>query len=193
LKKYLLVLSIWLFLPSFTPVQAPGPSAAIQADIDKVLEVLRDKNLSEKDKREKILAFYRQMFDEEELAKRTLGANWRKLNPAQQQEFSHLYRRVLERAYMNKILSYKDQRVVVTREVTFSKNLAEVFTKVITASQEVPINYRVILVDGTWKIYDVVIENVSLILNYRSQFDSILARDSPARMLEILRKKVEEK
>jgi phospholipid transport system substrate-binding protein len=193
LRKYLLGWSIWIFILSASPGYAAGPSATIQADIDKVLEVLRDKNLNEKDKREKILAFYRQMFDEEELSKRTLGANWRKLNPAQQQEFAHLYRQVLEKAYMNKILSYKDQRVVVTREVPFSKNLAEVFTKVITASQEISINYRVILVDGTWKIYDVVIENVSLILNYRSQFDSILARDPPARMLEILRKKVEEK
>jgi phospholipid transport system substrate-binding protein len=192
-KKYLLGLSILVFLLFTVPAQAAGPAATIQADIDKVLEVLRDKNLSEEAKREKILAFYRQMFDEEELSRRTLGANWRKLDPSQQKEFAQLYRQVLERAYMNKILSYKDQKVVVTREITFSQNLAEVFTKVITASQEVPINYRVILVDGNWKIYDVVIENVSLILNYRSQFDSILAKNPPARMLEILRKKVEEK
>jgi phospholipid transport system substrate-binding protein len=71
-----------------------------------------------------------------------------------------------------------------------SNNQAEVQTKVLTSSKEIPIFYKVILKDGTWKVYDVVVENVSLVRNYRSQFNSILAKNTPDQLLEILRKKV---
>ena len=71
-----------------------------------------------------------------------------------------------------------------------SNNQAEVQTKVITSSKEIPIFYKVILKDGIWKVYDVVVENVSLVQNYRSQFNSILAKNTPDQLLEILRKKV---
>ncbi len=71
-----------------------------------------------------------------------------------------------------------------------SGNMAEVRTKVITASKEIPIFYRVILKDGAWKVYDVSIENVSLVQNYRTQFNDILAKNTPEQLLEILRKKV---
>jgi phospholipid transport system substrate-binding protein len=71
-----------------------------------------------------------------------------------------------------------------------SSNQAEVQTKIITSSKEIPIFYRVILKDDSWKVYDVVVENVSLVQNYRSQFNSILAKNTPEQLLEILRKKV---
>jgi phospholipid transport system substrate-binding protein len=71
-----------------------------------------------------------------------------------------------------------------------SENQAEIQTKIVTASKEIPIYYRMILKDGKWKIYDVVVENVSLVQNYRTQFNDILAKDPPEKLLEILRKKV---
>jgi phospholipid transport system substrate-binding protein len=193
MKKYFLGLSILVFLLFPLPAQAAEPLAAVQAEVNKVLDVLRDKTLSTEAKKEKLRDLYSEMFDEVELARRTLGANWKKLNPAQQEEFVRLYRQVLEKAYINKILSYTDQKIVFSRASMLSDNLAEVQTKIITSSQEIPLNYRVFLKDGTWKVYDVVIENVSLILNYRSQFESILAKNTPEQLLEILRKKVKEK
>ena len=141
-------------------------------------------------KKEKLEAIYEQMFDEVELSRRTLGGNWKKLNPAQQQEFIQLYRQILEKAYIDKILSYTNEKIVFSKENMLSNNQAEVQTKVITSSKEIPIFYRVILKDGTWKVYDVVVENVSLVQNYRSQFNSILAKNTPDQLLEILRKKV---
>jgi len=193
MKKYFLGLSILVFLLFPLPAQAAEPLAAVQAEVNKVLDVLRDKTLSTEAKKEKLRDLYSEMFDEVELARRTLGANWKKLNPAQQEEFVRLYRQVLEKAYINKILTYTDQKIVFSRASMLSDNLAEVQTKIITSSQEIPLNYRVFLKDGTWKVYDVVIENVSLILNYRSQFESILAKNTPEQLLEILRKKVQEK
>jgi phospholipid transport system substrate-binding protein len=130
------------------------------------------------------------MFDEVELSRRSLGNNWNKLNNDQRQEFVKLFEQVLEKAYADKILAYTDEKIEFTKESMISSNLAEVRTKVITASREIPITYRVILKNGAWKVYDVVIENVSLVQNYRTQFNDILAKNSPEQLLEILRKKV---
>src|SRR4030066_158947 len=141
-------------------------------------------------KKEKLEAIYEQMFDGVELSMRTLGKNWTKLNPAQQQEFIQLYRQILEKAYIDKILSYTNEKIVFSKENMLSNNQAEIQTNVITSSQEIPIFYKVILKDGIWKVYDVVVENVSLVQNYRSQFNSILAKNTPDQLLEILRKKV---
>lgn len=189
IKLFVLLSTFILFL--FTlPSYAGTPLNTIETNVNKVLEILREKNLKEEIKKEKLRVIYGQMFDEVELARRTLARNWGKLNSAQQQEFVRLYRQVLEKAYIDKILSYTNERIVFFKESLLSKNQAEVYTKIVTSSKEIPILYRVILKDNTWKIYDVVVENVSLVQNYRSQFNSILANQTPDQMLEILQKKV---
>jgi phospholipid transport system substrate-binding protein len=99
---------------------------------------------------------------------------------------------VLEKAYIDKILSYTDEKVVFDKETMLAENQAEVQTRIVTSSKEIPISYRVILKDGTWKVYDVIVEGVSLVQNYRTQFSDILAKNSPKELLEILRKKVKE-
>jgi len=187
-----------LMLSLFTlPVYAGAPLDTVQANVNKVFDVLRDPKLkgdsAKEIKKEKLRIIYGQMFNEVELARRTLARNWNELNPAQQQEFIRLFRQVLENAYIDKILSYTNEKTVFSREIMPSTEQAEVQTKIITSSREIPIFYRVILKDGVWKVYDVVVENVSLVQNYRSQFKSILANHTPDQMLEILRKKVQEK
>lgn len=194
MKRYFIGLSILMFFLSTLPVYAGAPLDTAQANVNKVLDVLRDSKLKGESakgiKKEKLEAIYEQMFDGVELSKRTMGGNWTKLNPAQQKEFTQLYRQILEKAYIDKILSYTNEKIVFSKENMLSNNQAEVQTKVITSSKEIPISYRVILKDGTWKVYDVVIENVSLVQNYRSQFNSILAKNTPDQLLEILREKV---
>jgi phospholipid transport system substrate-binding protein len=189
-----LVLSI--FFLAVLPVYAGAPLDMVQTNVNKVLEVLRDPKLKDesakKIKREKLEVIYEQMFDEVELSRRTLGANWNKLNTSQQQEFTQLYRQVLEKAYIDKILSYTNEKIVFPKENMLANNQAEVQTKVVTASKEIPIFYRVIQKNGAWKVYDVVVENVSLVQNYRSQFNDILGKNKPDQLLEILRKKVKD-
>ena len=176
------------------PAYAGAPLEKVQANVNKVLDVLSDPTLkaesAKKTKKEKLEAIYEQMFNEVELSRRTLGVNWNKLNNPQQQEFIQLYRQVLEKAYIDKILSYSNEKIVFAKETSLASNQAEVQTKVITSSKEIPIFYRVILENGAWKVYDVVVENVSLVQNYRSQFNEILAKNTPDQLLEILRKKV---
>lgn len=194
MKRQVIGFGILIFFLSTLPVYAGAPLATVQANVNKVLDVLRNPKLKGEPakgiKKEKLEAIYEQMFDEVELSMRTMGRNWKKLNSAQQKEFVQLYRQILEKSYIDKILSYTNEKIVFPKESMLSNNQAEVQTNVITSSKVIPIFYRVILKGGIWKVYDVIIENVSLVQNYRSQFNSILAKNTPDQLLEILRKKV---
>jgi phospholipid transport system substrate-binding protein len=194
MKRLFVGLSILMLFLISLPVYAGAPLDAVKINADKVLDILRDPKLkaasAKEMKKDKLRAVYVNMFDEVELSRRSLGMNWNKLNTAQRQEFVKLFEQVLEKAYADRILSYTNEKIEFTKESMISGNLAEVRTKVITASKEIPIYYRVILKNGAWKVYDVTIENVSLVQNYRTQFSDILAKNTPEQLLEILRKKV---
>ena len=196
MKKQLAVLSILILFVFSMPVYAGAPMATVEANVKKVLDVLRDPKLKgpavKEAKKEKLRVIYKGMFDEIEFSKRTLARNWTKLNAAQQKEFVDLFEQVLEKAYIDKILDYTNEKVDFYKENVISDNQAEIQTKVVTASKEIPIFYRVTLKDGSWKVYDVVVENVSLVQNYRTQFNDILSNKTPDQLLEILRKKVKE-
>jgi phospholipid transport system substrate-binding protein len=175
------------------PVHAATPLETVQTEVNKVLDALRNKGLKESAKKETLRLVYKEMFDQVELARLSLGNNWNKLTEAQRQEFVELFQQVLEKAYADKILAYTDEKILYDREVPISKNRVGVQTRVITKSKEIPIIYRVVQEsDGTWKVYDVVVENVSLVMNYRSQFNDILAKNKPDELIDILRKKVKD-
>jgi phospholipid transport system substrate-binding protein len=196
MKKLFCAMSTLISLTLAVPGHAASPLETVQADVNKVLDVLRDPALKPESakeiKKERLVVIYEQMFDEIELSKRTLARNWNTLDMAQRQEFVQLFRQVLEKAYIDKILSYTNEKVVFDKQTILSANQAEVQTRIITASKEIPIFYRVIQKDGAWKVYDVIVEGVSLVQNYRTQFSEILTKNSPKELLEILRKKVKE-
>ncbi len=194
MKKLFIVWSILIILAFSVPVYAGVPMTTAENAVNKVLDVLRDPKLkspaSKEIKKEKLRIIYKDMFDEIEFSKRTLVRNWNKFSPAQRTEFVNLFEQVLENSYADKILDYTNERVVFYKENKLSDTQFEVQSKIITASKEIPIFYRMILKDGKWKVYDVVVENVSLVQNYRTQFNDILAKDKPEKLLETLRKKV---
>ena len=194
MKRSIVVLNIVILLLFSLPVYAGPPMDAVQLNVNKGLEVLRDPKLKAESareiKKEKLRLIYNSLFDDVELGKRTLSKNWNSLNVAQRQEFVKLFRQILEKAYVDKILDYSNEKIVFEKETMVSGTQAEVQTKIVTATKEIPISYRVLLKDGSWKVYDVVIENVSLVLNYRTQFNDILAKNKPEQLLEILRNKV---
>ena len=117
---------------------AGEPLNTVQTNVNKVLEILREKSLKTDAKKEKLRVIYGQMFDEVELSRRTLAQNWSKLNPDQQKEFVQLYQQVLEKAYADKILTYTNEKIAFTKESPLSKNQTEVQTKIITSSKEIP-------------------------------------------------------
>lgn len=183
-----------LILLCAAPLWAATPTQTVEATVNRVLDVLRDPQLkgpaAKEAKTQKLRVIYKEMFDEMEFSRRTLTRNWTKFTPDQRKEFVDLFEQVLEKSYLDKILDYSDEKIVFFKEAALSDKQAEVFSKIVTSSKEIPITYRVILKDGLWKVYDVVVENVSLVQNYRTQFHEILSGNPPEHLLEILRKKV---
>jgi phospholipid transport system substrate-binding protein len=194
--KRMMILSVFFIFCLIFPFQvhAEKPMEVVQSRVNVLLDVLRDPSLKAKStseiKEKKIWAIVDSIFDYKELSKRSLGRNWKKLNSAQQEEFTDLFRKLLGRVYMDRLVESKGPEVFFTKEILFSKNKAEVQSKVLTESNEIPIFYRMILKEDSWKVYDVSIEGVSLVRNYRSQFKSILKDKTPADLLQIMRKKV---
>jgi phospholipid transport system substrate-binding protein len=170
------------------------PLETVEGHLDKVREVLRDPSLkaesAKKAKKDRLRAISEKMFDFTELSKRTLAQNWSKFNPEQQKEFVDLYTSLLENAYANKIMAYTDEKIVFSKEIALTEKTVEVQSTVLRKNGDIPLYYRVILKDGVWRVYDIIIEGVSLINNYRSQFREILSDKPPESLLETLRKKV---
>lgn len=196
MKKNLSVLLL-IFLLIIPPLAYSAASSEMLKEyMNKVLEVLRNPDLKgepgRKVKREKIRSISEEVFDFTELSKRSLGQNWNKLNPDQQQEFIKLFKSLLETVYADKITSCTDERIIFKEEITLSEKTVEVPTVIVAKTSEIPINYRLLQEKGRWRIYDVVIEGVSLVNNYRTQFREILANKTPEALLDILRKKVDD-
>jgi phospholipid transport system substrate-binding protein len=190
LSSFILILFLSLPLASF----AGAPLDAVKGNVDKVLDVLRDPALKgesgKKTKKAKVRTISDQMFDFNELSRRTLGQNWTKLNAAQQKEFTELYKSILEDAYVDKIVTYTDEKILYNKENPLTEKTVEVQTTIVTKKADIPIFYRVIQKGPEWRVYDVVIEGVSLINNYRTQFREILTNKTPEALLDSLRKKV---
>ena len=190
------MIGIHLILLFIFPLQARAgvPFDTVRSHVDHVLEVLRDPNLRAESakvtQKKKIESIANNMFDFAELSKLTLGYNWKKLNDKQQGEFIALFRVILENAYMDRILAYTDEKVAFDKEIMIAENKTEVQSRIITSSAEIPIYYRMLRNNGNWKVYDVIIEGVSLIQNYRAQFKEILLKDPVEELLKIMRKKV---
>ncbi len=193
MKKLLVgfILLVLLIIPLH--VRAGVPFDTVKGHVNEVLRVLRDPALqgeaNKEARQKKVEAIADEMFDYVALSRLTLGRNWRKFNGDQKKEFVQLYRSILEKAYLDRILAYTDEKVTFGKETMLSDKKAEVQTHIITKSVEIPIYYRVYLKDGEWKVYDIIIEGISLVKNYRTQFREILANNPPEEVLEILRKK----
>ena len=194
MKKILVgaMLLAWLMVPLLA--FAGVPLDTVKANVNSVLDILRDPKLKgeagKKVKEQKIQAAAEKLFDFVELSKRTLGLNWNNFTPEQRKEFVHLFETILKDAYIEKITSYDNEPVNFTNEAPLSETTVEVSSVVVLkGGQQVPVNYRVIKKENDWRVYDVVIEGVSLINNYRTQFREILGNNPPEKLLESLRKK----
>ncbi|HEY1267955.1 MAG TPA: ABC transporter substrate-binding protein [Candidatus Binatia bacterium] len=150
--------------------------------VDKVFAIISDPALKpaakQQERREKLRQVIYPRFDFAEMAKRSLGPHWNRISPQQQQDFVRVFTGLLENAYAEQIEASEGEKVRYTRE-QIDGDSAEVFTKVITPKgEEVAINYKLHKVGSDWKAYDVIVENISLVNNYRSQFNRVLANAS---------------
>lgn len=174
---------------------AGAPTDAIKGVIDQVIDILNDPALKSPAQKERRRQLVKQnidrRFDYEEMAKRCLGASWRTLNAGQRAEFVPLFGELLEASYSDKILKYSGEKVSFVGE-RLDGEYAEVQTLLQRRNDKIPMNYRLLQHDGGWMVYDIVIEGVSLVSNYRSQFGHVISESSYAELLRRLRTKVNE-
>lgn len=193
MKRVLAAALVLILLAAPLAAGADTALSTVQTHVNGVLDVLRDPTLmgesKKKSRQDRIKAITGKMFDFTELSRRTLAQNWNGFSERQKKEFIELYKSVLEDNYIDKIMEYTDEKVLFRKESALSDKTAEVQSVVMTKKAEIPINYRAIRTDSGWKVYDVVVEGVSLVNNYRSQFREILINKTPDDLLEILRKK----
>lgn len=195
LSKLTLCLFITLTILIFSsqPLAAGEPTEEIRSAINQGIEILKNGKLDKKQQRAETINRLRKivypLFDFDEMAKRSLGSHWRRLDPTQQKQFVSAFTELLETTYADKIDLYEGQKVAYVGEAV-DKSYAQVETKVIGKNGEsYAVDYKLHRVDGKWKIYDVVAENISLINNYRSQFHRVIVNSS----FEELMKRMQEK
>jgi len=180
---------------------APAPSIAgeptdqVRGAIDRVLEILKKKDLQAKEKRAERRTLLREeiskAFDFDEMAKRSLGPAWRQRTPEERKEYVALFRQVLENSYLGKVEAYQGEKIRYVKDSVAEGRFATVETLIVTGKgQEIPLNYRLVKETSEWRVYDVVIEGISLVNNYRSQFGAILQKSSFQDLLARLREMV---
>lgn len=191
----LFFLSVCLSLLAAFPVNSFGgePTDQIRQTIDNVIKILNNKELKKPANRRKRSAMIRaeieKKFDFAEMAKRSLGIYWGKRTPAEQKEFVSLFSDLLEDTYIRKIERYKDERVTYVGERQ-EGSYATVKTEIIgTTGIETPVEYKIFKKRNKWDVYDIIVEGVSLVNNYRSQFGQILSSGSYEDLVNRIKKK----
>ncbi len=166
--------------------QISPPHAALKTSVVKILDFIKNPeynknkvartNLNEQIKKEVYT-----IFDFDEFAMRTAGPRWRTFNDSEKKDFSEAFAELLFATYLSRVDGYNGEKFSYVGEVSDAKKTRyEIRTVVVLKSgQSIPVAYRMLPKNGTWRVYDVIIENISLVQNYRSQFSSILANDSP--------------
>ena len=155
-----------------------APLEQIKSGVERATAVLNDSKLSSESKKSELRRALYPKFDFTEMAKRSLGSHWQRRTPEEQKEFVKLFTELIESSYMSNLDAYQGEKVVIAGEKQ-EQDVAQVDTKIITKKgEEFMVNYRLHQAGGDWKIYDVIIENISLVNNYRSQFNRVIAQSS---------------
>lgn len=195
LRKWATIVGLGTFLfvgPEKARLWASGPGEQIKTTVDQVLEVLKDPKLQgdgkKTERREKLRQLILPRFDFAEMGKRALGNNWNRY-PDKQQEFVTAFKQLLEETYADQIEAAKGDKVVYLNERA-EKDYAEVDTKVISSKgEETPMTYKLHPVDSEWKVFDIVVENISIVNNYRSQFNRVLTNASVDELIQRMKDK----
>lgn len=191
LKRITLFSTAALFLAS---AALANPIEDVKKTVDEVVHIVADKEMkkNEAKRRQALKKAISTIFDYSEMAKRSLGKHWNVRTAAEKKQFSELFATLLENSYAGKIESYNNEKIVYIKEI-LEEDYAEVKSKVVTAARdEFTLDYRLFKQNGKWMVYDVIIEGVSLVSNYRSQFNKIITANGYARLVEKLQSKSEE-
>jgi phospholipid transport system substrate-binding protein len=191
------LLSGLVLVGAASTVWSGEPQEKVRETIDAVLAVLQDTSLQGPEntgqRREKMRQAVFQRFGFEEMAQRALAQHWSKRTSAEKKEFVTLFGELLERSYINKIESYTGEQTIRYINETIDKDYASVRTEIVVKRDaNVEVEYKLLRRDGSWQIYDIIIEGVSLVNNYRTQFHNIVSQESYEALVKKLKVKLEQ-
>jgi phospholipid transport system substrate-binding protein len=198
-------LGVWILLGSLELfgtimcAEAGEPLEKIRQTVDDVVTVLSDEALKAperaEERRTKIRQAVFQRFSFDEMAQRALAQHWRKRTPEERKEFVAVFSDLLERSYIDKVESYGGgkQNILYTKETIDKDGFASVRSEIVNArDMNVEVEYRLLQRDGDWTVYDVVIEGVSLVNNYRTQFNKIITESSYENLVKQMKLKLDQ-
>ena len=194
LNRYFMILAVGLSL-AFAPVVSSAESSALDAvrtSVEAILDILKKGDALDKAARRSAMETeIGKRFDFRAMAQRTLATNWKKASDAEKQEFTDLFSQLIQSSYVGKLEAYTNETVeYVAEKVKGRKALVETLIK--TASVDIPLNYKMYSKDGNWLVYDVIIEGVSLISNYRSSYQTIVKQEGFDGLMAKMKAKIKE-
>jgi len=197
MARALVTLAVALALLTARDAAAGPPTDQLRGSIDLVLKTLTDPELKKEAntarRRATIRSIANEIFDFAEISQRSLGRHWQARTPAEREEFARIFGDLLENAYISKIESYSGEKIQYLGDAT-DGDQATVKTRIVTKQgTEIPVDYRMLLKDDRWRAYDVNIEGVSLVANYRTQFNAIIQRTGYPDLVAKLRAKQAER
>ncbi|MDP7552744.1 MAG: ABC transporter substrate-binding protein [Nitrospinaceae bacterium] len=184
---------VFMVILAWDPVFAVASQVTedVKDTIDKVIKIVGREDLKDNQeaRRQALREVIDQRFNYHQMVRRALAKNWRDRSDQERREFTGLFKKLLENSYASKLESYSDETINYTDEVIKGR-YALVKTEVVRKANTIAVDYKLINGDGVWKIYDFVIEGVSMVRNYRSQFSKIIRKDSYEALVRRLTEKV---
>ena len=186
-----LVAALTLSMSSLCQAETSSPKVEIQKTLDSIIATVQANpgDAAKAARREKLREIINPKFDFDEMSRRSLGSNWTEITPAEQKDFTTVFSELLARTYLSKIETVKPGMVKVESEQVEGPK-AVVKTVVLSQGDTFPIDYKMMYRDNGWRVYDVVIENIGLVANYRNEFSGIIRKDKFSGLMERLRAKV---
>jgi phospholipid transport system substrate-binding protein len=196
MKKRNLIALVLIYLHSVClEAETIAPLVKVESTVNIVIKLLKEINpeMTEEIRAKKLLEVrtaIESSFSFEQVARRSLGRNWKKFTEDELSNFMDLFSELLLKSYLKNFSGIGEAGITFEQERKLSEKKVEIHSKVTIENTQLPVVYRMTLVENEWQVYDAIIEGVSLVANYRSQFDSILRRGNPQKLIEILDKKV---
>lgn len=184
--------SLLLVLGLSFKAYAGTPTEQLKSSVDAILATLKNKSLDKQARRGKIREIVNDRFYFKAMSQQTLSRNWRRASKQQRHRFVELFAKLLENTYIGRIEAYTNEKVEYLREKQVTDKRYVVYTQIVAADKNIPINYKLALKNGKWLVYDVIIEEVSLISNYRNSYNEIIRKEGMEALLNKMAQKVGE-
>ncbi|MDX2479340.1 MAG: ABC transporter substrate-binding protein [Desulfuromusa sp.] len=188
--KKIILSGLFVLLLAASSFALPQPQARVEQMVDSILGVLQQPELSVEEKKTQIIGRVQEYLDVQSMSRRTLGDYWEGATEEQRQRFSSLFVRILERTYLDRVEDYSGGTVKYLKQ-RVKDDKAIVDTLIISDELEIPVQYKMIYGEGTWQVFDLVIEGVSLVRNYRSSYGEIIRQEGYDGLLALMDKKVQ--